>query len=288
MKNNFKLKEGEINMEASLKEAQELMTTILKDIDLICKKNNINYWIESGTLLGAVRHKGFIPWDDDIDIGMLREDYNKFLEVANKELREDVILCNFKNEKNVQYQWSKVKHKYSEIIEEGNSSENIGLFVDIFPYDFYSKKGNDFSSKLKKIYKKKFAVLHYSGLDDKSISCTSDRIKKSVCKVLRKVFLDRTFNDLCDEVVGKISTKEKEYDDVLSYGIEVTAYDNYLEYEDIFPLKEIKFENIIVKCPNKKEKYLKNLYGENYMELPKVEDRVFHNKGIFIFKKRNC
>ena len=98
-------------MEASLKEAQELMTTILKDIDSICRKNNINYWIESGTLLGAVRHKGFIPWDDDIDIGMLREDYNKFLEIANKELKDDVILCNFKNEKNVQYQWSKVKHK---------------------------------------------------------------------------------------------------------------------------------------------------------------------------------
>ncbi len=96
-------------MEASLKEAQELMTTILKDIDSICRKNNINYWIESGTLLGAVRHKGFIPWDDDIDIGMLREDYNKFLEIANKELKDDVILCNFKNEKNVQYQWSKVK-----------------------------------------------------------------------------------------------------------------------------------------------------------------------------------
>ena len=83
-------------MEASLKEAQELMTTILKDIDSICRKNNINYWIESGTLLGAVRHKGFIPWDDDIDIGMLREDYNKFLEIANKDLKDDVILCNFK------------------------------------------------------------------------------------------------------------------------------------------------------------------------------------------------
>ena len=145
-------------MEASLKEAQELMTTILKDIDSIWRKNNINYWIESGTLLGAVRHKGFIPWDDDIDIGMLREDYNKFLEIANKELKDDVILCNFKNEKNVQYQWSKVKHKYSEIIEDGNTSEKSGLFVDIFPYDFYSREGNDFASKLKKRYKKKFAV----------------------------------------------------------------------------------------------------------------------------------
>ncbi|EGT3616174.1 LicD family protein [Clostridium perfringens] len=273
-------------MEASLKEAQELMTTILKDIDTICKKNNIDYWIESGTLLGAVRHKGFIPWDDDIDIGMLREDYNKFIEIASRELKDDIILCNFKNEKNVQYQWSKVKHKYSKIIEEGNTSENSGLFVDIFPYDFYSRKGNDFSSILKKTYKKKFAVLHYSGLDNKSIICNSDRIKKYICKILKKVFLNKTFNELCNEVVGKIPVKEREENDVLSYGIEVTAYDNYLEYEDIFPLKEINFENITVKSPNKKEKYLKNLYGENYMELPKHKDRVFHNNGIFILKKR--
>lgn len=273
-------------MKASLKEAQELMTTILKDIDSICRKNNINYWIESGTLLGAVRHKGFIPWDDDIDIGMLREDYNKFLEIANKELKDDVILCNFKNEKNVQYQWSKVKHKYSEIIEDGNTSEKSGLFVDIFPYDFYSREGNDFASKLKKRYKKKFAVLHYSGLDNKSINNSSDKVKKYICKIL-KIFLNKTFNELCSDVVKEITVKERNKEDVLSYGIEVTAYDNYLEYNDIFPLTDISFENITVKSPNKKEKYLKQLYGEDYMKLPKHEDRVFHNNGIFIMKKRN-
>ena len=201
-------------MEASLKEAQELMTTILKDIDSICRKNNINYWIESGTLLGAVRHKGFIPWDDDIDIGMLREDYNKFLEIANKELKDDVILCNFKNEKNVQYQWSKVKHKYSEIIEDGNTSEKSGLFVDIFPYDFYSREGNDFASKLKKRYKKKFAVLHYSSLDNKTINNSSDKVKKYKSKIL-KIFLNKTFNELCSDVVKEITVKERNKEDVL-------------------------------------------------------------------------
>ena len=68
---------------AELRDAQVLMKTILRDVDIICRENNINYWIESGTLLGMARHNGFIPWDDDIDIGMMREDYEKFLKIAD-------------------------------------------------------------------------------------------------------------------------------------------------------------------------------------------------------------
>ena len=68
------------------------MKSILRDIDNICRENDISYWIESGTMLGAKRHNGFIPWDDDIDIGMMREDYEKFLEIAPRYLPDDLFL----------------------------------------------------------------------------------------------------------------------------------------------------------------------------------------------------
>lgn len=72
-----------------LRKAQLRMLNILLEIDRICQKNNIEYWLAEGTLLGAVRNKGFIPWDDDIDICMLREDYNKFIKIAPKELNSE-------------------------------------------------------------------------------------------------------------------------------------------------------------------------------------------------------
>ena len=69
--------------EIDLKELRKIQIEILDDINTFCKKNKINYWIDCGTLLGAVRHSGYIPWDDDIDIGMLREDYDKFLKIRS-------------------------------------------------------------------------------------------------------------------------------------------------------------------------------------------------------------
>ncbi len=95
-------------MDDSLKKLQKLELEMLLKIVDICEKNNITYYLFGGTLIGAVRHEGFIPWDDDIDLGMPRPDYEKFLEIAESELGENYdLLTPFKNPK-YQFSFSKV------------------------------------------------------------------------------------------------------------------------------------------------------------------------------------
>ena len=119
----------------------------LKDVELeialeirrICEQNEIKYFLDSGTLLGAVRHKGFIPWDDDVDIGMLREEYEKFIEIAPTQLNEKYYLQTWKTDKTYPWAFAKVRKKGTLYIETAapNATFSNEIFVDIFPYDTY-------------------------------------------------------------------------------------------------------------------------------------------------------
>ena len=121
------------NPDGSMLRKQQLrMLEILLYIDKVCKENNINYWLSSGTLLGAVRHGGFIPWDDDLDIEMMREDYDRFQKVFSN--NEDYVLQTYKSDKNYLLPFAKVRDLHSELDELGNnvSFKYKGCFVDIF------------------------------------------------------------------------------------------------------------------------------------------------------------
>lgn len=272
-----------------LRDGQILMTTILRDIDYICKKNNINYWIESGTLLGAVRHGGFIPWDDDIDIAMPREDYNKFIEIANSELPDDLELKNMKNTESLNYHWSKVIHKYSKFIEDENFNDSNGIFVDIFPYDYYSSDNLDSILKYKKNLKFNCVILNYS--NRKFCQPYKENLKKNIKIITSKIIKLFLKCDNYEKLYKKIDYitqeyKEEDKKEKIGYGLEVSYYKTCFDVKDIFPLRRIVFENITVMSPNNSENCLKTMYGENYMELPKKEERVWHNKGIYIEKYR--
>ncbi|MGL4849561.1 MAG: LicD family protein [Clostridium sp.] len=268
--------------EVSLKEAQNLMKTILRDVDAICRKNNIEYWIESGTLLGAVRHGGFIPWDDDIDVGMKREDYIKFSKIIKEELPGDLIYENILENERVNYSWTKIRHKESQILESENDSNSDGMFIDIFPYDFYEEKCILEKEKNKNIFKIK--TVYNSELKyEKDIR---KNVKRAFCKIYNKVVLRdnmRTIRQKCVKNARDNEIIEKKY---IGYGTEVDLFSNKYLTEEIFPTKDIVFEDIIVKGPNKEQAILKKLYGNNYMSIPKIEDRYSHNIGLYIGKER--
>ena len=127
---------------------------IAREIKRICDENNIKYFIIAGTLLGAVRHGGFIPWDDDMDIGMLREDYEKFLEIAKKDLGDDFFLQTPETDKSYGLNFAKVLLKGTVLMEESTASNNAkkGIFVDIFPFDVAPLSEADRESHNKKTY----------------------------------------------------------------------------------------------------------------------------------------
>lgn len=248
-----------------LRKAQLVMLDELIELDRICKKNNINYWLDSGTLLGAVRHKGFIPWDDDIDVCMLEEDYNMLLKIIEKEINFKYFIQSQKSDKYYFTPWIKIRDRNSIIICKENEKFHQGVSLDIFPMNYYS----DINKKLYKILYK-IKNIKYGNLNEK-------RTIKNYLKVILIIF---KINKLCEKIFKYFikNTKNKN----IGYMYE---FIQLYKYKDIFPLSEIEFEGYKFPCPNNADAYLKELYGDTYMELPPEKDRVWHAKEIKLNEK---
>lgn len=121
----------------TLRKVQLAMLDIAREVRRVCDENGINYFLDSGTLIGAARHKGFIPWDDDLDIGMLRPEYEKFLEIAPQKLKEDFFLQTWENDEGYPMPFAKVRKLgtvYVEAVSQ-DADAHKELYVDVLPYD---------------------------------------------------------------------------------------------------------------------------------------------------------
>lgn len=225
----------------SLRLIQTANFGLLKILDKLCKDNNITYWLDFGTLLGAKRHKGFIPWDDDVDVGMPREDYEKFFELFGSKIEDypDVYCAYFDNKKNKCF--LKLKHKQCE-----------NLSIDIFPYDYY-----------------------YKSADSKEKGKISQIIGKLVRPKLFKRFktqseLLENFKKLTRKHILKGHDVDKTGHPALFWGIDFPhAWKNKVyDYENIFPIGQIEFEGMMLPCPNMTHEVLTSVYGD-YMQIPK-------------------
>ena len=121
---------------------QQRMVELLLAFDAICKRHHIRYWLIGGTLIGAARHQGFIPWDDDMDVQMLREDYLKMIEILPRELDETMALQCRQTDENYFFQYAKLRDRRS-VLDENNGYDRIfkerGIYIDIFPTDKHPK-----------------------------------------------------------------------------------------------------------------------------------------------------
>lgn len=247
-----------------LREAQLIILESLVEFDKICKKYNFDYWLDSGTLLGAVRHKGFIPWDDDIDISMPVEDYRAFAKVAQKELPKDMFLQNRTTDPSFPFDYMKIRSSKAKIIEFHEKDKKVnyhqGVFVDIFPM-FAIKE-----TKLNHLfYEYAFAMIRFFSAKKFNFI----KIRKLLKKSLERLHL---------------GWDKKEGTSVI-YSGKMPDVAGAFKYSAIYPLKKIEFEGLEFLAPNDPHHYLENIYSFNYMELPPVDKRTNHAHEIIILEK---
>jgi len=243
-------------MEEEVAKAQKVMLSILVEFERICSKYQLTYWLDYGTLLGAVRHKGFIPWDDDLDVSMPREDYEKFLQVSSKELDTKYFLQNKQTDKSIYIHYTKIRDKHSTFIEDHEVGKTIsyqqGIFIDIFPVNFID---SSFSNELTYTLFKKIAKI----FNNRYLSI--DHIAKPL------IAFTNSYHDIKNPTVVR--------------GAEKMSDDLHIDKKHIFPLEECMFENLSFTIPSASAKYLKLLYGDTYLVLPPVNLRKRHSTAIY-------
>lgn len=252
--------------QVNLRTCQLKQLAILEEIDKICRRHDIKYWLDGGSLLGSVRHGGFIPWDDDIDIAMDLADERRFKEVAPAELPDWLFLQTTESDPESKEPITKIRDVNSLYIEQGDhfmSSYAKGIFVDIFPFIPYPdvprkwlkrlirgiNKSNSILQHQHKYSLRSFAEFFYFG----GKYCLFSLVWKLACVLLPK----------------------HHYVDIPS----VNGYGITHRREDVLPLTTVTFEGKEFPAPHDPDRYLTNIYGD-YMQVPPPEKRHVH--AVFI------
>lgn len=266
------------NKDYELDKIHELELRIACEIKRICEKNDIRYFLTAGTLLGAVRHGGFIPWDDDMDIGMLREDFNRFVEACKTELGEEYFLQTWDTDPDYPYSFAKIRlngtHLEEGFSKKGNSHN--GLFVDIFPFD---NAPND--DKLRKRQGRKY--FFYKRLLWIKKGYGTNMMKESFRQRLRYClfkFVSLFFS--YEKGKAKFHSIQTKYNDALTDKVVTDGSYSYnkecIVRKWVDNLEQIKFEDTSFLSYSDKEDYLTYFYGD-YMKLPPEEKRNRHQRG---------
>lgn len=254
----------------SLKEVQDLEFQILLKVKKVCEDYNINYSLYCGTMLGAIRHKDFIPWDDDIDISMLKEDYDKFQQVVKKiSPFPEYIDVKFPGDDNYQYPFIKVIDTRTIVKDRFEKKYESGLWVDIFPMDYIPDDQNEMEKIVKKSYGYQKWIFRTS--TDKNYFNGYKRVLSVCLKVILKLF-----NIDCKKNVKKL-LEYRSLPKSNTVGLIVWVNGD----KEIGPLKwfneyvECEFRGVKFPIIKYYDEFLKKVYGD-YMQLPPENERVSH------------
>lgn len=252
---------------SDLRKIQLVQLRLLKIIDRICRHENIDYWLDFGTLLGAMRHKGFIPWDDDLDIGMTREGFNQLCAAAPSLLGDAAFLQTSVSDRyyDMCQVPAKLRDNNSVFIEDAASRYHQGIFIDIFPYD------RSFADHKKRYRHQRL----YKNLIE---GYRQNIVKKSIPWYhetrLRKALLSFVYRFVSVDTVEHWALSQWKKADRWGWRTTLSfkTDDHCYPEETMFPLKEVAFEDGMFFAPADTDYHLKTLYG-NWPQLPPPDDR---------------
>lgn len=260
---------------------REILIETFKAFDKFCDDNNIKYFACGGTAIGAVRHKGIIPWDDDIDVCMLRDDYNRFVELKEKCIGTRYTIVDY-NDQGYYLPFAKFMDNNTTIWEVEENSFILGVFIDVFPLN-YTDDSNKENKKFQHKYIKAFtdyvtAQKKYSFarlIKKQGVTGLKLYVKHLIYRSIQSLLFQR-FKNL-DEFIKN----NKEGNFLLNY------FTPYKVEKETFPKEwfqtqiEVPFEDTSIKLPNGYEMYLTQLFGD-YMVPPPIEKQINHHYLYFM------
>ena len=258
---------GLIYNDEVFKKIQRVELEMLKEVDRICRKYGIVYELDGGTLLGAVRYGGFIPWDDDIDIRMLRTDYDRFCEVCQQEFGDKYFWQTYQTDP--QYRWGygrviKNNTKFYRADHEMIKSKN-GIFLDIFPCDNMPEKGIT-----KRMFNFRCFMARKTGYSVVGKKSEKNPFKKFGYSILALIPMSVAAKEF-DRLAYKYAKQETKYVRTPGWHWKQES-DGYLR-SWLTEYTEIQFEDMVAYAPKDMEGFLKYMYGADYMTPPPIDKR---------------
>ena len=253
----------------NLEKLQQKALEIMIVFDEFCRKHNLTYYMLGGTMLGAYRHKGIIPWDDDIDVGMPRKDYEKFVDLVNVTLTGKYFAKNPSNTKQCPFVFTRFEDVSTTYIEAARDKNNYvgGAYIEVFPLDGASTSRIKRQIQTLKIKYYKY-LLAFKILDEKSKK--RPWYKVMIIKYAKNKYSIEFLTEKLCKTISQFSYKNSEMacNHIGHWGIR-----ECINKKDFEPPREYEFEGRYFYGPSNPSVYLTSLYGKNYMTPPSIEER---------------
>lgn len=275
--------QNKYNKELTLEEIRKIQLDALIYIRNICNEHDIDYYLMSGTLLGAVKYKGYIPWDDDVDIALKRKDYLKLIKVLENDSNSKYKILSIYNTRDYYYPFAKLVCKETKLYEKAKEIKDLGVYIDIFPLDYYNEDYEEYINKIKII--KRIVINRYKAQNKKEKSKNLIEIEeKNKYQRLKSIIIN--ILDFISKPIG-LNFWAKLYDKLISKNETGPYITRGGKYKEKFPaelfneFKEYEFEGNYFKSIKNADIFLRTIYGDYIKDLPKEKQRSHHEMKAY-------